>query len=139
MSFEPELQESCPPEQFVVPVFSEIPERTIQRRWREVNTVLRLSMLSGLPMQLETAFNMLCDFSSEIVPYEKSVIYFWDETTEQVGLRVLAAKWTRALLRFLTGTSLISGSPSLEDRFSSTSDRIPKPMRCCAPWTQSQR
>ncbi len=88
MSFEPELQESCPPEQFVVPVFSEIPERTIQRRWHEINTVLRLSMLSGLPMQLETAFNMLCDFSSEIVPYEKSVIYFWDETTEQVGLRV---------------------------------------------------
>src|SRR5579871_4506067 len=88
MSFEPELQDSCPPEQFVVQVFSEIPERTIQRRWREVNTVLRLSMLSGLPMQLETAFNMLCDFSSEIVPYEKSVIYFWDETTEQVGLRV---------------------------------------------------
>ena len=72
----------------MVQVFSEISECTIQRRWREVNTVFRLSMLSGLPMQLETAFNMLCDFSSEIVPYEKSVIYFWDETTEQVGLRV---------------------------------------------------
>jgi len=88
MVFEPELQDSCPPEQFVVQVFSEISERTIQRRWREVNTVLRLSMLSGLPMQLETAFNMLCDFSLEIVPYEEAIIYFWDETTEQVTLRV---------------------------------------------------
>jgi diguanylate cyclase (GGDEF)-like protein len=88
MAFEPELQDSCPPEQFVVQVYSEISEGTIQRRWREINTVLRLSMLSGLPMQLETAFNMLCDFSTEIVSYEKAIIYFWDETTEQVSLRV---------------------------------------------------
>ncbi len=88
MAFEPELQDSCPPEQFVVQVYSEISEGTVQRRWREINTVLRLSMLSGLPMQLETAFNMLCDFSTEIVSYEKAIIYFWDETTEQVSLRV---------------------------------------------------
>jgi diguanylate cyclase (GGDEF)-like protein len=83
-----ELQDSCPPEQFVVQVSSEICETTYQRRWREVNTILRLSMLSGLPMQLEAAFNMLCDFSAEMVPYEKAIIYFWDETTEQVSLRV---------------------------------------------------
>ena len=88
MSLNSELQDSCPPDQFVVQVFSEISEATYQRRWREVNTILRLSMLSGLPMQLETAFNMLCDFSAEIVSYDKAIIYFWDETTEQVSLRV---------------------------------------------------
>ncbi len=88
MSLNSELQDSCPPEQFVVQVFSEISEVTYHRRWREVNTILRLSMLSGLPMQLETAFNMLCDFSAEIVSYDKAIIYFWDETTELVSLRV---------------------------------------------------
>ncbi len=88
MSIQPELQESCPPDHFVVQVFSEMGETTIQRRWREINTILRLSMLSGLPMQLETALNMLCDFAMEIAPYDKAALYFWEDSAEQVSLRV---------------------------------------------------
>src|SRR6266851_2803634 len=80
--------ESYPPESFVVEVFSEIGEEIVQRRWREVNVVLRLSMLSGLEMQLDATLNMLCDFASEIARYDRTVVYFWDEADQQVQARV---------------------------------------------------
>jgi diguanylate cyclase (GGDEF)-like protein len=76
------------PERFVVEVFSEISQATLQRRWREINVLLRLSMLSGLQMQLDASLNMLCDFCSEIAAYDGAVVYFWDEIQEQVQPRV---------------------------------------------------
>ncbi|HVZ59732.1 MAG TPA: GGDEF domain-containing protein [Terriglobales bacterium] len=82
------LPNSCPPEMFVVEVFSELKQETIQRRWREVSVLLRLSMLAGLPMQLDASLNMLCDFAAEVTSFDKALVYFWEEDTEQVALRV---------------------------------------------------
>ena len=73
---------SCPPERFVVEVFSELNRETIQNRWGEINVVLRLSMLTGLQMQLDATLNMMCDMAAEITSFEKALIYFWDEATE---------------------------------------------------------
>jgi diguanylate cyclase (GGDEF)-like protein len=87
MPFDLERPESFPPDRFVVEVFSEVREDTIKRRWREVNTILRLSMLTGLPMQLDAALSMLCDFAAEIVSYDCTLVYFWEETSEQMLLR----------------------------------------------------
>jgi diguanylate cyclase (GGDEF)-like protein len=87
MSFNLERPESFSPDRFVVEVFSEVREDTIRRRWREVNTILRLSMLTGLPMELDAALSMLCDFVSEIVSYDSALLYFWEETSEQMLLR----------------------------------------------------
>jgi diguanylate cyclase (GGDEF)-like protein len=87
MAFEAEQPGSFPPDRFVVEVFSEIGEKTLQRRWREVNTILRLSMLMGLPMQLEAALSMLCDFAAEIINYDCALVYFWEESSEQMLLR----------------------------------------------------
>jgi diguanylate cyclase (GGDEF)-like protein len=87
MPFDLERPESFPPDRFVVEVFSEVREDTIKRRWREVNTILRLSMLTGLPMQLDAALSMLCDFAAEIVTYDNALVYFWEETSEQMSLR----------------------------------------------------
>ena len=64
MSFNRHNLQASPPDSFVVEVFSEIGQDTIQRRWREVNVLLRLSMLTGLPMQMDAALSMLCDFAS---------------------------------------------------------------------------
>ena len=36
------------PDLFALDVFSELPEETIRRRWREVNVLLRMSILAGL-------------------------------------------------------------------------------------------
>lgn len=83
-----ETADSYPPEKFVVEVFSEISQDTIQQRWREVNVLLRLSMLSGLEMHPEASLNLLCDFAAEIVSYECAIVYFWDEAQEQVQARV---------------------------------------------------
>ena len=88
MTFEPSAAEPGPPEKFVVEVFSELGEDTVRRRWREVNVILRLSMLSGLQMQMDATLNMLCDFAAEIVGFERGMVYFWDEDQEQMHLRV---------------------------------------------------
>jgi len=87
MPFEPQAFEPAPPDRFVVEVFSEAGQHTIQRRWREVNAILRLSILTGLPMQLEPALNMLCDSAAEMVNYDAALVYFWEDSSEQMSLR----------------------------------------------------
>jgi len=79
---------SYPPERFVVEVFSELSRETIQDRWSHLNVILRLSMLTGLQMQLDATLNMMCDMAGEIAPFEKAMIYFWDEGQERAQLRV---------------------------------------------------
>jgi diguanylate cyclase (GGDEF)-like protein len=80
---------SCPPERFVVEVFSELNQETVQSRWQHLNVILRLSMLTGLQMQLDATLNLMCDMAAEIVTFDKALIFFWDEGQEQVQLRML--------------------------------------------------
>jgi diguanylate cyclase (GGDEF)-like protein len=80
--------DSIPPERFVVEVFSELDQATVQHRWREVNVILRLSMLGGMQIQLEATLNMLLDFAGEITIFDKSLVYFWEEDTQQVKLKL---------------------------------------------------
>ncbi|HXB23044.1 MAG TPA: GGDEF domain-containing protein [Candidatus Solibacter sp.] len=80
---------SYPPERFVVEVFSELQQETIQNRWQHINVLLRLSMLTGLQMQLDATLNLLCDMAGEIASFEKALIYFWDEGQEHVQLRIV--------------------------------------------------
>lgn len=79
---------SCPPERFVVEVFSELNQQTIQNRWQHLNVILRLSMLTGLQMQLDATLNLMCDMTAEITPFEKALVYFWDENLEEAQLRI---------------------------------------------------
>ena len=80
---------SFPPERFVVQVFSELSQDTIQKRWAHLNVILRLSMLTGLQMQLDATLNMMCDMAAEITSFDKALVCFWDEGQEQVQLRIL--------------------------------------------------
>jgi diguanylate cyclase (GGDEF)-like protein len=79
---------ACPPERFVVEVFSELRAETIQKRWEDVNVILRMSMLTGLQMQLDATLNMLCDMAAEIARFERALVYFWDENQELMQLRL---------------------------------------------------
>ena len=79
---------SYAPERFVVEVFSELNQQTIQSRWQHLNVILRLSMLTGLQMQLDATLNLMCDMASEITCFDQALIYFWDENQEQVELRI---------------------------------------------------
>ena len=76
------------PERFVVEVFSELRQDIVQERWREVNVLLRLAMLSGVPMQFDATLNLLCDFAADMVAFDKTLVYFWEEAEEQVRVRV---------------------------------------------------
>src|SRR3954454_18941853 len=86
MSFGVESSDS--PQELVVEVFSELRQGIVQERWREVNVLLRLAMLSGLPMQFDATLNLLCDFAADMVAFEKVLVYFWEEAEEQVRARV---------------------------------------------------
>ena len=86
MAFNFEPYDSSPPERFVVEVFSELGQESVQQRWRDVNVILRLSMLSSMQMQLDATLNLLCEFASEIVSYERALVFFWDENQQQTQL-----------------------------------------------------
>ena len=77
-----------PPEKLVAEVFSELDENTIRRRWQHLNVILRLSMLTGLQMQLEATLNLFCDMTAEIASFDTALVYFWDEAKEQMQLRL---------------------------------------------------
>ena len=79
---------SSPPERFVVEVFSELRPETIQKRWEGVNVILRMSMLTGLQMQLEATLNLLCDMTADMSTFDKAMVYFWDEGREVMELRI---------------------------------------------------
>ena len=79
---------SSPPERFVVEVFSELRPEIIQKRWEDVNVILRMSMLTGLQMQLEATLNLLCDMTADIAAFDKAMVYFWDEARELMELRI---------------------------------------------------
>jgi diguanylate cyclase (GGDEF)-like protein len=87
-STEPADFGSSPPERFVVEVFSELRPETIQKRWEDVNVILRMSMLTGLQMQLEATLNLLCDMTADMSAFDKAMIYFWDEGRELMELRI---------------------------------------------------
>ncbi len=71
----------------MVEVFSELRAETIQKRWEDVNVILRMSMLTGLQMQLDATLNMLCDMAAEIADFDGAMVYFWDESQELMQLR----------------------------------------------------
>ena len=79
---------SSPPERFIVEVFSELRPETIQKRWEDVNVILRMSMLTGLQMQLEATLNLLCDMTADMSAFDKAMVYFWDEGRELMELRI---------------------------------------------------
>ena len=75
-------------ERFAVEVFSELSEQTILRRSREVNVLLRMSMLAGLEMELGSTLNLICDLAAEIVSFLRGAVYFWEEDGEVMHVRV---------------------------------------------------
>jgi diguanylate cyclase (GGDEF)-like protein len=88
MASDSQAASSFSAEQFVVQVFSEMSRETVQRRWHAINVIVRMSMLAGLELQLEPALNLVCDMASEIIPYDRGLVFFWDEERQQMHLRV---------------------------------------------------
>ena len=83
----PAQSSSHPPERFIAEVSSELSEDAIRRRPRQINVILRLSMMSGLQMNLEATLNLICDLAGEIAAHEKSLVFFWDQAHDQMQLR----------------------------------------------------
>lgn len=83
-----QLPSAASPEVFLVEVNSELDPRTLRSRAKGVNAILRLAMLAGLQMELETTLSTVADFMAEVVPHERMLVYFWDEEREQSRVRL---------------------------------------------------
>ena len=80
--------QSSSPERFAVEVCAELPAELVRERCCDLNVLLRLSILSGLQMELESTLNLLLDFAYDIAPYERALVYFWDESKEKPKLSI---------------------------------------------------
>ena len=76
------------PKQFIVEVGAELSPDILQERANAVNALLRLAMLAGTEMELDVAVNTFADFMAEIVPYDRILVFFWDEELEVPKLRL---------------------------------------------------
>jgi diguanylate cyclase (GGDEF)-like protein len=83
-------------ESFLLDLSPELPQRTLQDRWQHVNAVLRVSMMSGLQMQLGATLNLLCELCAEIAPFDVALAYFWDAKSERSLLRNVCDKTQQA-------------------------------------------
>ena len=110
MTSDSQTASSFSPEQFVVQVFSEFSRETVQRRWHAINVIVRMSMLAGLELQLEPALNLVCDMASEIIPYDRGLVFFWDEEQQQMHLRV-TRNWTHPTRRPLPAATCSTSGP----------------------------
>ena len=75
------------PETFLVDVSASFEEELIRKRSAHVAVLLRLSMMSGLQMNLNASLAMLCEYAREIVFYDAALVYFWNEKEERSLLR----------------------------------------------------
>src|SRR3569832_2098718 len=75
------------PQRFVVDVCATFSDELIRSRPQHVAVLLRLSMMSGLQMNLNASLAMLCEYAREIVPYNIALVYFWNEKDERSLLR----------------------------------------------------
>src|SRR5256714_1552361 len=76
------------PQRFAVEVCADLPAGLVAERCADLNVLLRLSILSGLQMELESTLNLLLDFAYDIAPYERALVYFWDESKEKPKLSI---------------------------------------------------
>lgn len=74
-------------ESFVVPVCAELAQETIRERWRDVNRLLRLSMMSGQQMQVDATLAILCEQAREMIAFDGALAYFWSEKEDRFNLR----------------------------------------------------
>jgi diguanylate cyclase (GGDEF)-like protein len=89
MSSLPTRVESGPPRSCVLEVSNELPQETIARRWQHINTLLKLAMLTGVQMQMQSSLNVLCDYCAQIVSFDAAAFYVWDEAADRPRLRLV--------------------------------------------------
>jgi diguanylate cyclase (GGDEF)-like protein len=75
------------PQRFVVDVCATFSDELIRSRPQHIAVLLRLSMMSGLQMNLNASLAMLCEYAREIVSYQAALVYFWNEKEERSLLR----------------------------------------------------
>ncbi|PYY21446.1 MAG: hypothetical protein DMG62_18540 [Acidobacteria bacterium] len=80
----PELDTS----QFAVSPKGELSPEILGKRWRSVQAILRMAIITGSQMQLGPALNLICDLAGIITNFDSACVYFWNEPQEKTELRL---------------------------------------------------
>lgn len=74
-----------PAARYVLRLAPELTAEAIRGRVPHVNVLLRASLLGSLHMSLDVALNVLVDLAAELVPFDRALLYLWDEDRERLA------------------------------------------------------
>lgn len=77
-----------PPESLIVDVRSELGGSVVQQHGSSINVILRLAMLAGERMELDSMLSLLLDFAFDIVSFDKALVFLWDDDQDEPVLRL---------------------------------------------------
>jgi diguanylate cyclase (GGDEF)-like protein len=78
-----------PAQKFVIETQAELKPELLHDRCKHLNVILRLAMLTGLQMQIDSTLNLLCDMAAEIVSFDRATIWFSSESGEEARQRIV--------------------------------------------------
>jgi diguanylate cyclase (GGDEF)-like protein len=71
---------------YIVNVPLELTKKVAQKRIKDINTILKASMMVSIDMPFSRALDVLVEMSNRIIHFDKCIIYFIDEEKDQLTL-----------------------------------------------------
>ncbi len=69
-------------QKYILEVSPDINKGFATKKYKEINILLKANMISNLNMDFKVSLHVLCDLISEMVQYDKALLYFWDNDLE---------------------------------------------------------
>ncbi len=67
---------------YMLEVSPDITEQFASTKYREINILLKANLISNLNMDFKVSLHVLCDLLSEMIHYDKVLLYLWDNDLE---------------------------------------------------------
>lgn len=68
--------------QYILEVSPDITRDFASNKHREINILLKANLISNLNMEFKVSLHVLCDLLSEMIQYDKALLYLWDNDLE---------------------------------------------------------
>jgi diguanylate cyclase (GGDEF)-like protein len=67
---------------YILEVSPDISKGFATKKYKEINILLKANMISNLNMDFKVSLHVLCDLISEMIQYDKALLYLWDNDSE---------------------------------------------------------
>ncbi len=69
---------------YMLDISPDISQDFASRRFQEINILLKAGMISNLNMEFKVSLHVLCDLISEMIPYDRALLYLRDNDLDMV-------------------------------------------------------